>query len=89
MKSFFDDFGGEPGATLPGGVHISNGELVVDIPEGQGSNFYEPAIDWSQVSAQEGYRISVDVRKSYANSGYNADYFSWWRTKYTTLCSSD
>lgn len=60
---FFDDFGGEPGATLPGGVHISNGELVVDIPEGQGSNFYEPAIDWSQVSAQEGYRISVDVRR--------------------------
>lgn len=60
---FFDDFGGEPGATFPGGVHISNGELVVDIPEGQGSNFYEPAIDWSQVSAQEGYRISVDVRR--------------------------
>ena len=60
---FFDDFGGEPGAALPGGVHISNGELVVDIPEGQGSNFYEPAIDWSQVSAQEGYRISVDVRR--------------------------
>ena len=60
---FFDDFGGEPGAALPGGVHISNGELVVDIPEGQGSNFYEPAIDWSQVSAQEGYQISVDVRR--------------------------
>ena len=60
---FFDDFGSEPGAALPEGVHISNGELVVDIPEGQGSNFYEPAIDWSQVSAQEGYRISVDVRR--------------------------
>ena len=66
---FFDDFGGEPGATLPGGVHISNGELVVDIPEGQGSNFYEPAIDWSQVSAQEGYRISVDVRRVTQTSG--------------------
>ena len=66
---FFDDFGGEPGAALPGGVHISNGELVVDIPEGQGSNFYEPAIDWSQVSAQEGYRISVDVRRVTQTSG--------------------
>ena len=66
---FFDDFGGEPGAALPEGVHISNGELVVDIPEGQGSNFYEPAIDWSQVSAQEGYRISVDVRRVTQTSG--------------------
>ena len=66
---FFDDFGGEPGAALPGEVHISNGELVVDIPEGQGSNFYEPAIDWSQVSAQEGYRISVDVRRVTQTSG--------------------
>ena len=66
---FFDDFGSEPGAALPGGVHISNGELVVDIPEGQGSNFYEPAIDWSQVSAQEGYRISVDVRRVTQTSG--------------------
>lgn len=66
---FFDDFGGEPGAALPGGVHISNGELVVDIPEGQGSNFYEPAIDWSQVSTQEGYRISVDVRRVTQTSG--------------------
>ena len=26
-------------AALPGGVHISNGELVVDIPEGQGKQF--------------------------------------------------
>lgn len=66
---FFDDFGSEPGAALPEGVHISNGELVVDIPEGQGSNFYEPAIDWSQVSAQEGYRISVDVRRVTQTSG--------------------
>ena len=66
---FFDDFGGEPEAALPGEVHISNGELVVDIPEGQGSNFYEPAIDWSQVSAQEGYRISVDVRRVTQTSG--------------------
>lgn len=66
---FFDDFGSEPGAVLPEGVHISNGELVVDIPEGQGSNFYEPAIDWSQVSAQEGYRISVDVRRVTQTSG--------------------
>lgn len=66
---FFDDFGSEPGAALPEGVHISNGELVVDIPEGQGSNFYEPAIDWSQVSAQEGYRISADVRRVTQTSG--------------------
>ena len=66
---FFDDFGSEPGAALPEGVHISNGELVVDLPEGQGSNFYEPAIDWSQVSAQEGYRISVDVRRVTQTSG--------------------
>ena len=42
---------------------------MVDIPEGQGSNFYEPAIDWSQVSAQEGYRISVDVRRVTQTSG--------------------
>ena len=66
---FFDEFGSEPGASLQEVVHISNGELVVDIPEGQGSNFYEPAIDWSQVSAQEGYRISVDVRRVTQTSG--------------------
>lgn len=32
---FFEDFGGDLGGTLPG-INISDGELVVDVPEGGG-----------------------------------------------------
>lgn len=65
---FFEDFGGDLGGTLPG-INISDGELVVDVPEGEDTNAYSPEVDWEKISSNKGYRISVDASRKTDESG--------------------
>lgn len=65
---FFEDFGGDLGEALPG-ISISDGELVVDVPEGENTNAYSPEVDWEKISSNKGYRISVDARRKTDESG--------------------
>ena len=58
----FEDFGGDLG-TQPDGIHTQDGELVVEVPQGSASNVYSPKVDWTSISGNKGYRISVDVRR--------------------------
>lgn len=66
---FFDDFGGEQDGTLPEGVTIQEGELIMDVPEGKPSSIYQPEIAWEKIPKDGGYRISADVRRTTQKDG--------------------
>lgn len=65
---FFEDFGGDLG-TQPDGIRTQDGELVVEVPDGSSSNAYKPEVDWTKISGNKGYRISVDARRMTGESG--------------------
>ena len=65
---FFEDFGGDLG-TQPDGIRTQDGELVVEVADGSSSNAYKPEVDWTKISGNKGYRISVDARRMTGESG--------------------
>ena len=42
---------------------------MVEVADGSSSNAYKPEVDWTKISGNKGYRISVDARRMIGESG--------------------